>query len=129
MMRRATATGPARRGRLGGPNATTRRAFSDTASALAETGRAGILTTCDNQVIDRSRYWMDINGGSDMGGITYFFHTSNLPTRTTVLGTCFPDEFRVKYMSTTGNLEEFRLRPVVYSETLLLPIYLPLVVR
>ena len=94
-----------------------------------ETGRAGILTTCDNQVIDRSRYWMDIDGGSDMGGITYFFHTSNLPTRTTVLGTCFPDEFRVKYMSTTGNLEEFRLRPVVYSETLLLPIYLPLVVR
>lgn len=94
-----------------------------------ETGRAGVLTTCDNQVIDRSRYWLDIDGGSDMGGITYFFHASNLPARTSMLGSCFPDEFRVKYMSSTNHLEEFRLRPVVYSEALLLPIYLPLVVR
>lgn len=95
-----------------------------------ETGRAGVLTTCDNQVIDRSRYWMDINGGSDMGGITYFFHASNFPARTiSMLGSCFPDEFRVKYMSSANNLEEFRLRPVVYSETPLLPVYLPLIVH
>lgn len=94
------------------------------------TGRAGILPTCDLQAIDRSRYWLDMNGGSDMGGLTYFFHTTNLPNRTSALGTCFPDEFRVKYMQLDTNaLEEFRLRPIVYSETLLQNTYLPIAVR
>jgi hypothetical protein len=94
------------------------------------TGRAGTLTTCEQQTIDRSRYWLDINGGSDMGGLTYYFHTASLPSRVMNLGTCFPDEFRVKYMTPdTNQLEEFRLRPVVYSETLLRTVYFPRVIR
>ncbi len=93
------------------------------------TGRTGILTTCDPQAVDRSRYWFDSNGGSDMGGLTYFFHTSSLPNHTSVLGACFPDEFRVKYMDATNLLKEFRLRPVVYSETLRRANYLPLLIR
>jgi parallel beta-helix repeat protein len=95
------------------------------------TGRAGILTTCDQQLIDRSRYWVDMNGGSDMGGLTYFFHTTSLPNLYSTLGTCYPDEFRIKYMQGAPqySLEEFRLRPVVYSETFLKSIYLPLVIR
>jgi hypothetical protein len=89
------------------------------------TGRVGILTTCDLQVIDHSRYWLDINGGSDMGGLTYNFHTSTQPNRANTLGTCYPDEFRVKYMqSGTNALLEFRLRPTVYSEKLLPTVYL-----
>jgi hypothetical protein len=93
-----------------------------------QTLRAGSLTTCDLQAIDRSRYWVDMDGGADMGGITYFFHTSTLPNRTNVLGTCFPDEFRVKFMK-TASLEEFRLHPVVFSEILLKNIYFPLLIR
>jgi parallel beta-helix repeat protein len=93
------------------------------------TARAGSLTTCDLQATDRSRYWVDWDGGSDMGSLTYFFHTSSQPNRFNGLGICFPDEFRVKYMNATNALDEFRLRPVVYSETLLKTIYLPMLVR
>ncbi len=93
-------------------------------------GRAGLLTTCDVHAPDRSRYWLDMNGGSDMAGITYFLHTVDLPTRASVLGSCFADEFRVKFMQTDpSGLAEFRLRPAVYSETLLLPIFIPAVLR
>jgi len=93
------------------------------------TGRAGSLTTCDLQATDRSRYWVDQEGGSDMGGITYFFHASSQPNRFSGLGMCFPDEFRVKTMNAAHVLEEFRLRPVVFSETLQKTMYLPMVVR
>ena len=28
---------------------------------------------------ERARYWLDINGGSDLGGLTYFFRTGRDP--------------------------------------------------
>lgn len=94
-------------------------------------GRAGTLTTCDLQDIDRSRYWLDLNGGSDMGGLTYFIHTSHFSHGVVSLGPCFPDEFRVKYLqSATKALEEFRLRPDVVSEIWLpATLYLPFIRR
>ncbi len=95
------------------------------------TGRVGTLTTCDPQAADRSGYWLDVNGGSDMGGLTYFFHTTRHPNSIVTLGSCFPDEFRVKYLQSSANaLEEFRLRPEVVSETWLpVTLYLPFVRR
>jgi parallel beta-helix repeat protein len=106
------------------PALAAQRSFSD------PTGRAGILTSCDPLKADRSRYWVDLNGGSDMGGLTYYFHTSNLPNRTSTLGNCYPDEFRLKYMTSgTNQLEEFRVRPVVYSETFRRMVYLPSIIR
>jgi parallel beta-helix repeat protein len=107
-----------------GPDLAAQRPMTD------PTGRAGIATTCDVQAVDHSGYWMDKNGGSDTGGLTYYFHTSSLPNRASTLGECYPDEFRVKYMaSDTNTLEEFRLRPAVYSETWFESIYLPMVTR
>jgi hypothetical protein len=106
------------------PDLSAQRALDDS------TGRAGILTTCSRELNDRSRYWLDMNGGSDMGGLTYYFHTISQANRFPTLGACFPDEFRVKFMAAdTLELQEFRLRPAIYSESLLRSIYLPLAVR
>jgi hypothetical protein len=107
-----------------GPDLASEHAMTD------PTGYAGIATTCDVQAVDHSGYWIDMDGGSDMGGLTYYFHTSSLPNRASTLGECYPDEFRVKYLiSAMGTPEEFRLRPAVYSETWFESIYLPNIIR
>lgn len=90
--------------------------------------RAGMITTCDKQAVDHSRYWLDMNGGSDMGGITYSFHAvPQSSERVRSLGGCFVDAFWVKFMNETNNLEEFRLSPEVMSETYVRALYLPVI--
>ena len=80
----------------------------------------------------RAQYWLDINGGSDLGGASFFFKTSQItPVLTRNLGSSFPTEFRVKFMDGNSQLEEFIILPRIVSETLLpnVNLYLPLIRR
>lgn len=106
------------------PNQAARRPLDDPASQI------GMLTTNAADDADRARYWLDADGGSDMGGLTYYFHAADLSTLTSALGSSFPDEFRIKYMQTeTSTLDEFRLLPEVYSESPANTVLLPFVRR
>ena len=80
----------------------------------------------------RAQYWLDINGGSDLGGASFFFKTSQItPVLSGNLGSSFPSEFRVKFMDSNSQLEEFIILPRIISETLIPPInlYLPIIRR
>jgi hypothetical protein len=96
-------------------------------------GRAGYLPSYTPN--ERAQYWLDINGGADMGGVTYYFHTSQIaPVGTRNLGSSFPTEFRLMWTDETyGNINEFIVLPRVISETLLPPannrLHLPLILR
>jgi len=81
----------------------------------------------------RAQYWLDFNGGSDMGGVSYYFRTSQLsPVQTMNLGTAFLTEFRIKFMDSANQLDEFMVLPKIVSETFTPTpnkIYLPLLMR
>jgi hypothetical protein len=95
-------------------------------------GRFGFLSS--DTPVTRAQYWLDINGGSDMGGVTYYFRTSQLaPVLTMNLGSSFPTEFRIKFMDGNNQLEEFIVLPRVVSEKFTPGqykyVYLPLIIR
>ncbi len=78
----------------------------------------GNLPTCGDPV--RARYWMDMNGGSDMGGFTYQLKTSCFDpsrVRTAALGSSFVTSFSAMYMDGGGQLQELRFTPALASET------------
>jgi uncharacterized protein (TIGR03437 family) len=61
-------------------------------------------------------YFFDIDGGSDMGGRSFQFHTSALVVADPVLGlgSVFATDFSVKYMDTANLLQELKFLP--YAE-------------
>lgn len=79
----------------------------------------GNLPTC-GEPAERARYWMDINGGSDMGGFTYLLRTSCFDpalVRTVALGTSFVTGFSEMYTGSDNQLQELRFSPVLVSES------------
>ena len=73
----------------------------------------GTLPTTDGY------YFMDSNGGSDMGGISYNFHTGTLTGNPNIAGLSpsYPIDFMVKFMDGRNQLEEFKFLPKLISET------------
>lgn len=61
-------------------------------------------------------YFFDIDGGSDMGGRSFHFHTSALVVADPALslGSSFATDFSVKYMDAAGSLQELKFLP--YAE-------------
>ncbi len=61
-------------------------------------------------------YFFDIDGGSDMGGRSFQFHTSALVVADPALGlgSSFATDFSVKYMDSSGSLQELKFLP--YAE-------------
>jgi uncharacterized protein (TIGR03437 family) len=61
-------------------------------------------------------YFFDIDGGSDMGGRSFQFHTSALAVADPALGwgPSFATDFSVKYMDTASTLQELKFLP--YAE-------------
>jgi len=67
-------------------------------------GRFGYLPTYAPGT--RVQYWLDFNGGSDKGGVSYYFRTSQLaPVQAKNLGSSFPTEFRIKFMDGNHQLD------------------------
>jgi hypothetical protein len=78
----------------------------------------GTLPTIDGD------YFMDHNGGSDMGGVTYNFHTGPLTgnPNTADLSPSYPIDFMLKFMDSNYQLEEFRFLPKLINETYTPPV-------
>ena len=73
------------------------------------------LPTCTPP--DRAQYWLDINGGSDMGGATYHFHTQCLsPVATEHWGTSFAIDFQIEFFDAQGQIQDIRFLPALASE-------------
>ncbi|HNW52473.1 MAG TPA: hypothetical protein PKH79_15425, partial [Prolixibacteraceae bacterium] len=68
-------------------------------------------------------YFMDVSGGSDMGGTSYNFHTGPLTgnPNTNDLGPSYPIDFMLKFTDGTGQLQEFKFLPQLISETYVSP--------
>jgi len=66
-------------------------------------------------------YFMDINGGGDLGGISYIFHTGAMAgtPNTSTLGAAFPVDFWLRFtdMNDNGRLIEFQFSPLLVKET------------
>ncbi|MCU0294277.1 MAG: hypothetical protein MUF10_20210, partial [Thermoanaerobaculaceae bacterium] len=78
----------------------------------------GSLPTCTPA--ERARYFMDINGGSDMGGVTYHFKTTCFTpstVRTTSLGSSFMSSFSIAFTDTSGQIQEMVFTPALASES------------
>ncbi len=66
----------------------------------------------------RARYWLDVNGGSDMTGYSYVLRTQSLACRTHNLGTACVSEFQIQfYDAQTNTVQELRFLPRLLSET------------
>jgi hypothetical protein len=61
-------------------------------------------------------YFLDLGGGSDMGGLSWQFHTAALSVADSALslGSSFAIDFSYKYVDGSGNLQELRFLP--YAE-------------
>jgi len=69
-----------------------------------------------------SQYWMDVDGGSEMGGKTFKMLTGNIGTpNTTNLGSAFPTGFSIQYTDAAGNLQEIILTPDIIQENYIPP--------
>lgn len=78
---------------------------------------------------ERARYWLDLDGGSDMGGISYFLRTGALQSQAAPASPVFPLEFRFKYLGSDNSFNEVRILPRIVSETRAKVVYLPLITR
>ena len=67
-------------------------------------------------------YWIDTNGGSEMGGMTYKMETNGIGTpNTTNLGSSFPTGFSIQFKNDAGELEEINFTPKIINETYIPP--------
>jgi hypothetical protein len=85
---------------------------------LGASNVSGSLPTC--APAERARYFMDINGGSDMGGVTYHFKTACFTAsnvHTTSLGSSFITSFSIMFWNASSRVEELRFTPALASET------------
>lgn len=65
-----------------------------------------------------ANYWLDIDGGSEMGGKTYKLITSTLNPQWSLgagLGSSLTERFALQYSDSAGTLREILAHPYVYS--------------
>lgn len=68
---------------------------------------------------NNATYYMDNNGGSDMGGITYKMTTSTVNAKTNNLGSTFATGFSIQYLDTSTNkVKEINFTPSILNETI-----------
>ncbi len=87
-------------------------------------GRRGELSIAYYPTATFDYFWLDIGGGSDMGGLTYHFHTSDLaPSAVAVenLGSSFVRDFSLQFADDQGDLIELHFLPEIVSETITPP--------
>jgi hypothetical protein len=79
----------------------------DQAMAQSSAGdyRSGNLPTVG------ANYFLDMNGGSDMGGVTYKFRTGSLAGADPGLGSSFPVQFSYMWFPLNAELRELRFLP------------------
>ena len=95
------------------PGMTPQQAVNQTSETL---GRAGNLPT--SAPPERSQYWLDVDGGSDMGGYSYHFWTAAIASLTRNLGSSFPIAIDIQFLDPDSNtVKELRFVPEVLSET------------
>ncbi len=83
-------------------------------------GRVGKLATYSVENPGKNNYWMDINGGSDMGGVTYLLivntlNAATVPTKN--LSAPFVSEFHIEYTDSDGDIQEIVFSPALLSES------------
>ena len=73
----------------------------------------------------RNRYFIDTNGGNEMGGMSYILETQRLPPPNTIefseLCRTYISEFAVHFKNDYGQLESFKIVPLLLSETYIPP--------
>lgn len=94
-------------------NTTAAQAVSQTDETV---GKIGYLPTY--QPVERAQYWMDVDGGSDMGGVTYHMITSGIvpaDSHTHNLEMAFVTEFRYKFTDANdpSHLQDLVFQPVI----------------
>jgi hypothetical protein len=63
-----------------------------------------------------SVYWLDINGGSDMGGVTFKLFTESSDLSSLDMGTeTVISSFEVQYTNSTGSINAIAIRPHIIS--------------
>ena len=84
----------------------------------ADLGSAGVLAnlpTCTPS--DRAQYWLDVNGGSDMGGVSYHVRTQCLsPVATEHQGDAFAAQLQVEFLDAQGQIRDLRFAPAIAEE-------------
>jgi uncharacterized delta-60 repeat protein len=86
-------------------------------SALQQSSPTQYLT--GSFISTNGYYFMDINSGADLGGVSYIFHTDTLTSvpKTDVLGLSYPIDFGFRiFVPGSGNVVEFRFQPKLLSE-------------
>jgi len=96
-----------------GMNADTAKGQMD---GLSSSNVRGNLPTALSGNDPRNNYYMDINGGSDMGGVTYQMNTSVVNSKTNNLGSAFATGFSIQYTDSNGQIQEIRLSPTINQE-------------
>lgn len=73
------------------------------------------LPTC--APAERAQYFLDINGGSDQGGVSYRVHTRCLvPIAVEHRGASFAIDFQIECPGADGQIHDIRLLPAIASE-------------
>lgn len=62
-------------------------------------------------------YYLDIGGGSDMGGKSFELHTGPLDSRLRKLSESYVTSFEMKFMDGNGNLQRIMVSPCLLRET------------
>jgi hypothetical protein len=72
------------------------------------------LPTCTPA--SNAQYWFDINGGSDMGGVSYHFHTQCLTSAQTAnFGSGFISNFAIQFTDAEGTIQDIVFSPALAS--------------
>lgn len=91
----------------------------DAVSALSKTDissyRVGSLSGVANQS-NMGDFHLDINGGSDMGGVSYELHTTPLSTKFAERSASYTTSFELKFTDSHGNLSKIVVRPTLLNE-------------
>jgi hypothetical protein len=92
---------------------------TDAVSALSKSDissyRVGSLSGAANQS-NLGDFYLDINGGSDMGGVSYELHTAPLSTKFSETSSSYITSFELKFTNSQGNLAKIIVRPTLISE-------------
>ncbi len=91
----------------------------DAVSALSKTDissyKVGSLSGAANQS-NMGDFYLDINGGSDMGGVSYELHTTPLSTKFAETSSSYITSFELKFTDSQGKLAKIVVRPTLLNE-------------
>ncbi len=91
----------------------------DAVSALSKTDissyRVGSLSGTANQS-NMGDFYLDINGGSDMGGVSYELHASPLSTKFAESSSLYITSFELKFTESQGKLAKIIVKPTLLNE-------------